>query len=139
MKLFNGVEVPSEGETITFKDGKLGVPANPIIPFIEGDGTGRDIWKASRRVFDAAVEKTFGGKRKIVWYEILPASGGRQSKLKLPSGPRSGVDPSRSSRFQPRAPTSPGLSRSNTHSTAISCEPSSGSCARVASSWVMPS
>ncbi len=71
MKLFNGVEVPSEGETITFKDGKLGVPANPIIPFIEGDGTGRDIWKASRRVFDAAVEKAFGGKRKIVWYEVF--------------------------------------------------------------------
>ncbi|MCZ6514517.1 MAG: NADP-dependent isocitrate dehydrogenase [Acidobacteria bacterium] len=71
MKSFNGVEVPSEGETITFKDGKLEVPPNPIVPFIEGDGTGRDIWKASRRVFDAAVEKAFGGKRKIVWYEIF--------------------------------------------------------------------
>ena len=71
MKSFNGVEVPSEGETITFKDGKLEVPPNPIVPFIEGDGTGRDIWKASRRVFDAAVEKTFGGKRKIVWYEVF--------------------------------------------------------------------
>ncbi len=71
MKSFNGVEVPSEGETITSKDGKLEVPPNPIVPFIEGDGTGRDIWKASRRVFDAAVEKALGGKRKIVWYEIF--------------------------------------------------------------------
>ena len=71
MKTFNGVEVPSGGETIIFKDGKLEVPANPIIPFIEGDGTGRDIWKASRRVFDAAVEKAFGGKRKIAWYEVF--------------------------------------------------------------------
>jgi hypothetical protein len=47
------------------------VPDNPIIPFIEGDGTGRDIWKASQRVFDAAVEKAYGGKRAIRWFEIF--------------------------------------------------------------------
>ena len=71
MKPYNGVPVPTAGEPIAFKNGKFIVPPNPIIPFIEGDGTGRDIWKASRRVFDAAVEKTSGGKRKIAWYEIL--------------------------------------------------------------------
>jgi len=61
---------PSEGEKITVKDGKLHVPDNPIIPFIEGDGTGPDIWKAARMVFDAAVEKAYNGKRKVVWFEI---------------------------------------------------------------------
>jgi len=59
------------GEKITLKDGKLTVPNNPIIPFIEGDGTGRDIWRASVAVFDAAVEKAYGGKKKIVWKEVL--------------------------------------------------------------------
>jgi isocitrate dehydrogenase len=51
--------------------GKLQVPDNPVIPFIEGDGTGPDIWRASQRVFDAAVEKAYGGKRKIAWHEVL--------------------------------------------------------------------
>jgi isocitrate dehydrogenase len=59
------------GDTITIKNGKLDVPNRPIIPFIEGDGTGPDIWRASVRVFDAAVEKAYGGKRKIVWKEVL--------------------------------------------------------------------
>src|SRR4029079_5190970 len=58
-------------EKITFKDGKLFVPEHPIVPFIEGDGTGRDIWRASQNVFDAAVEKAYKGKRKIAWYEVL--------------------------------------------------------------------
>jgi isocitrate dehydrogenase len=71
MASFNGVPVPADGKTITFVEGKFVVPDTPIIPFIEGDGTGRDIWKASRRVFDAAVEKVFGGKRRIVWYEVF--------------------------------------------------------------------
>jgi isocitrate dehydrogenase len=61
---------PTEGEKITIKDGKLNVPDNPIIPFIEGDGTGPDIWRAARMVFDAAVEKAYDGKRKVVWFEI---------------------------------------------------------------------
>ena len=51
-------------------DGKLIVPNDPILPFIEGDGTGRDIWRASVRVFDAAVEKAFGGQKKVAWYEV---------------------------------------------------------------------
>jgi isocitrate dehydrogenase len=59
------------GEKITLKDGKLSVPNQPIVPFIEGDGTGRDIWRASQAVFDAAVEKAYGGKRKISWHEVL--------------------------------------------------------------------
>ncbi|MDX2003007.1 MAG: NADP-dependent isocitrate dehydrogenase [Chitinophagales bacterium] len=59
------------GEKISFKEGKLNVPDNPVIPFIEGDGTGPDIWRASERVFDAAVEKAYGGTRKIAWKEVL--------------------------------------------------------------------
>src|SRR5258707_149943 len=68
---YNGKPVPSEGKPIGYGGGELQVPDNPIIPFIEGDGTGRDIWKASRRVFDAAVEKAYGGKRRVAWYEIF--------------------------------------------------------------------
>src|SRR5512141_3394796 len=62
--------VPRSGERITFDNGKLSVPSHPIIPFVEGDGTGRDIWRASVRVFDAAVEQAYGGKRKIHWMEV---------------------------------------------------------------------
>jgi isocitrate dehydrogenase len=67
---YNNVIVPMEGSKITIKDGKLQVPDNPIIPFVEGDGTGRDIWRASVRVFDAAVEKAYKGERKIHWMEV---------------------------------------------------------------------
>src|SRR6201746_2766552 len=62
---------PAQGAKISIRDGKLIVPENPIIPFIEGDGTGRDIWRASVRVMDAAVQKAYGGKRKIHWMEVL--------------------------------------------------------------------
>jgi len=68
---FNGVEVPASGQKITLRGTSLVVPNNPIIPFIEGDGTGRDIWKASQLVFDAAVEKVSKGSRKVVWYEVF--------------------------------------------------------------------
>jgi len=71
MASFNGVEVPTDGTSITVEGEKLSVPSNPIIPFIEGDGTGRDIWRASRRIFDAAVAKAYDGKRRIVWYEVF--------------------------------------------------------------------
>lgn len=64
------IEVPQGGEKITIKNGVLNVPDNPILPFIEGDGIGRDIWRASVRVFDAAVEKAYGGKKKIHWMEV---------------------------------------------------------------------
>ncbi len=61
---------PSEGQDITFSNNKLNIPDHPIIPFIEGDGTGPDIWRASRHVFDAAIKKAYGGKKTIVWFEI---------------------------------------------------------------------
>lgn len=64
------LKVPSTGEKITTQNGKLKVPSHPIIPFIEGDGIGPDIWKASQVVFDAAVNKAYGGKRKISWFEV---------------------------------------------------------------------
>jgi len=68
---YNGLQLPKDGQPIDYKNGQFKVPDHPIIPFIEGDGTGRDIWKASRRVFDAAVEKAYGGKRQIKWFEIF--------------------------------------------------------------------
>ncbi|MEK5415394.1 NADP-dependent isocitrate dehydrogenase [Paenibacillus sp. FSL L8-0708] len=64
-------DLPTEGEQITIKDGKLQVPNHPIIPFIEGDGTGRDIWKASKSVLDAAVTKAYNGTKQIAWYEVF--------------------------------------------------------------------
>ena len=71
MATYKLAKVPTKGEKITFESGKLGVPANPIIPFVEGDGTGPDIWRASVRVFDAAVEKAYGGERKVHWMEVF--------------------------------------------------------------------
>jgi isocitrate dehydrogenase len=68
---YNGVSLPAGGSPITFSGGKLQIPDNPIIPYIEGDGTGRDIWAASARVFDAAVERAYSGKRKIHWFEVF--------------------------------------------------------------------
>src|SRR5438105_12275644 len=74
---YNGVPVPKDGAAIGYSGGKYQVPDNPIIPFIEGDGTGRDIWKASARVFAAGVEKAYKGKRRVVWYEVF---GGEKAK-----------------------------------------------------------
>ncbi len=79
---YEHAKVPAAGAKITIKDGKLGVPDQPIIPFIEGDGTGRDIWRASVRVLDAAVQKAYGGKRKIAWMEVF---AGQKSFDKLGS------------------------------------------------------
>ena len=70
-KTYNGFPLPADGEAIQYADGKFQIPDHPIIPFIEGDGIGRDIWRASQRVFDAAVEKAYGGKRAVKWYEIF--------------------------------------------------------------------
>ena len=64
------LEVPAQGSRITISNGKLAVPDQPIIPFIEGDGTGPDIWRASVRVLDAAIAKAYAGKRKIHWMEV---------------------------------------------------------------------
>src|SRR5438132_12457057 len=74
---YNGVAVPANGARITYSSGRYQVPDNPIIPFIEGDGTGRDIWRASSRGFAAAVEKAYNGKRRVVWYEVF---AGEQAK-----------------------------------------------------------
>jgi len=68
---YQKIQVPGEGEKIVIRDGKLQVPDRPIIPFIEGDGIGPDIWRAAKSVLDAAVEKAYRGKRKIVWMEIF--------------------------------------------------------------------
>ena len=62
---------PQQGTPISYRDGTYAIPNDPIIPFIEGDGTGRDIWKASRRVFEAAIAKASGGKRRVEWVEML--------------------------------------------------------------------
>ncbi len=68
---FNIKNIPASGEKIMFHDSKLQVPDHPILPFVEGDGTGPDIWRASVRVFDAAVEKAYHGKRKVNWIEVF--------------------------------------------------------------------
>jgi isocitrate dehydrogenase len=68
---YNGRAIPSEGQRIEYSGAKFVIPDRPIIPYIEGDGTGRDIWKASERVFDAAVKLAYGGKRKIAWFEVF--------------------------------------------------------------------
>lgn len=67
---YQTIQIPRNGEKITIENGALKVPDNPIIPFVEGDGTGRDIWRAAVRVMDAAVAKAYGGKRKIHWMEV---------------------------------------------------------------------
>jgi len=68
---YNGLAIPANGKAISYSSGRYQVPENPIIPFIEGDGTGRDIWKASVRVFDAGVRKAYQGKRRVAWYEVF--------------------------------------------------------------------
>src|SRR6201988_1878214 len=77
---YNGVAVPADGKKIGYSRGKYDVPDHPIIPFIEGDGTGRDIWKASLRVFNAAVERAYKGKCRVVWYEVF---AGEKAKAKF--------------------------------------------------------
>ncbi len=71
---------PPTGGKISVQNGKLNVPDNPVLPFIRGDGTGPDIWAASQRVFDAAVQKAYGGKRKVAWFEVF---AGETAKNKL--------------------------------------------------------
>jgi len=77
---YNGLAVPADGKKIGYGSGRYQVPDTPVIPFIEGDGTGRDIWKASVRVFNAAVEKAYKGKRHVAWYEVF---AGEKAKAKF--------------------------------------------------------
>ncbi len=76
---YKHVKVPTSGEKVTIVNGKLSIPDNPIIPFIEGDGTGPDIWRAAKMVLDASIEKAYGGKRKIEWMEVY--AGEKAHKL----------------------------------------------------------
>src|SRR4051812_36949511 len=69
---------PPAGAKISIQNGKLNVPENPILPLIRGDGTGPDIWRASERVFNAAVEKAYGGQRKIAWFEVFAGETAKQ-------------------------------------------------------------
>src|SRR5690242_9987370 len=78
--VYKDLTPPSAGEPITMRDGRLEVPNEPILPFIEGDGTGPDIWRASQHVFDSAVKKAYGGKRRIEWFEVL---AGEKAKNRL--------------------------------------------------------
>jgi isocitrate dehydrogenase len=79
MATYKKLTPPHQGSKITIGNGKVVVPDNPIIPFIEGDGTGPDIWRASRLVMDAAVAKAYGNKRKIVWFEVF--AGDKANKV----------------------------------------------------------
>src|SRR5215469_1711196 len=99
---FNGVPVPTDGAPITYHQGRCLVPPNPIIPFIEGDGTGRDIWRSSLRVFEAAVEKASRGQRRGVWYEIF---AGEKAKAKFDDWlPEDSVDAIRQFRVAIKGP-----------------------------------
>jgi isocitrate dehydrogenase len=79
---YDTLVAPKQGETITMSGGKLAVPDHPILPYIEGDGTGPDIWRASQLVFDGAVKKAYGGKRKVEWFEVF---AGEKARDKLDS------------------------------------------------------
>ena len=67
----SSLKPPTTGTVIVRKNGQLVVPDDPIVPFIEGDGTGPHIWRASVRVFDAAVQRAYGGTRRLAWFEVL--------------------------------------------------------------------
>ncbi|MGH8572239.1 MAG: isocitrate/isopropylmalate family dehydrogenase, partial [Gammaproteobacteria bacterium] len=80
--MYRDLQAPAQGVPIIMREGRLQVPTEPIIPFIEGDGTGPDIWRASRHVFDHAVRRAYGERRKIVWFEVL---AGEKAKDQLNS------------------------------------------------------
>jgi isocitrate dehydrogenase len=82
MPEYKNLTPPTRGEAITKAEGRLRVPDEPIVPFIEGDGTGPDIWRAAQRVLDAAVAKAYGGKRRIAWFEVL---AGEKAKREVDS------------------------------------------------------
>ncbi|MFL5518791.1 MAG: NADP-dependent isocitrate dehydrogenase [Gemmatimonadales bacterium] len=82
MPRYRDLTPPTAGDAIAMRDGRLEVPAQPVIPFIEGDGTGPDIWRAAQHVFDAAVARAYGNSRRIVWFEVL---AGEKAKERLNS------------------------------------------------------
>ena len=79
MSVLEQLTPPKEGQRIEITDGRLNVPNQPIVPFIEGDGTGPDIWRASRRIFDAAVSAAYKGQRRIVWFEVFAGEKAHQA------------------------------------------------------------
>jgi len=79
---YQNLQPPAAGDTITMRDGRLVVPDHPVVPFIEGDGTGPDIWAASRPVFDAAIAAAYGSRRRVEWFEVL---AGEKAKARLDS------------------------------------------------------
>ncbi len=79
MSVLERLTPPQEGQRIEVKDDRLVVPPQPIIPFIEGDGTGPDIWRASRRIFDAAVHAAYGTRRQIIWFEVFAGEKAHQT------------------------------------------------------------
>src|SRR3970282_325997 len=93
------------GTRIEWKNGAFKVPDDPIIPSIEGDGPGPDIWRASRRVFDAAVQKVFGGKRQVAWLEVL--AGEKAHKATGEWVPEATLDAIRTHRIALKEPPSP--------------------------------
>jgi isocitrate dehydrogenase len=99
---YNSRPVPTDGKPVEYVKGQFIIPDRPIIPFIEGDGTGRDIWKASQRVFDAAVERAYGGKRKVIWYEIL--AGEKSFNLTKEWLPQDTIDAARDFRISIKGP-----------------------------------
>jgi isocitrate dehydrogenase len=85
--------VSTQGDTITMRAGRLEVPTQPVIPFIEGDGTGPDIWRASQHVFDEAVRRAYGGKRRVMWLEVLAGEKAKnQFNSWLPDDTLSAID-----------------------------------------------
>lgn len=92
---FQNIKVPADGEKVRLVNGKLEAPANPIICYIEGDGTGVDIWAASMRLLDAAVEKAYKGERKIHWMEVYAGEKSWEMHDRKPEGwlPQETLDP----------------------------------------------
>ena len=77
---YSSIAIPSEGKKIVFKEGNIQVPDKPVIPFIEGDGIGQDIWKASSRVLEAAVSECYGNDRKIFWMEVFAGEKAKNNR-----------------------------------------------------------
>ncbi|HYF39369.1 MAG TPA: NADP-dependent isocitrate dehydrogenase [Gemmatimonadales bacterium] len=84
---------PPDGEAVTMRDGRLQVPAQPVIPFIEGDGTGPDIWRAAQHVFDNAISRAYGARRRIAWLEVLAGEKAKnQTSSWLPDETLAAID-----------------------------------------------
>ena len=144
MPKFEKVRVPADGRKIEYKNGKLQVPDQPIIPFIEGDGTGPDIWRASKVVFDAAVEKAYGGKRRLVWMETFAGLGALQHYDKDTVLPQETLDAITEFRVAIKGPLTTPVGGHKFVCLTCSAEQNEvdgkrpQSCAKCSSEWVTP-